>query len=122
MKYLPTIAAIAAAGITQASLSAPASAQSRLATLPMGQYQCALPGDATGVPFRVQEELSFRITGASSYRTETARGTYLLEGDTVTFTRGPRKDMKLKRMRTGLLQWVKEDGTLGRIRCSRIGK
>lgn len=102
--------------------TAPVSAQGRLDTLPTGRYICALPGDATGLPVQEMAQHNFTVTGASSYRSAEGGGTYLRVGDTITFTRGPRKDMKLRLLGSGLLQWVNEDGTLGRIRCSRVGR
>ena len=117
MKYL----AIAAAALAALS-TGPLAAADNLDTLPHGRYICALPGDATGLPVREVSEHNFQITGASSYEASEGSGTYLRVGDTITFTRGPRKDMKLRRLPSGLLQWVKEDGTLGRVRCSRVSR
>ncbi|WP_390550945.1 elongation factor P [Qipengyuania sp. MTN3-11] len=114
--------AAAALAALAVSSTAPLAAHDRLGTLPHGRYVCALPGDATGLPVKEISEHNFAITGASSYEASEGRGTYLKVGDTVTFTRGPRKDMKLKLLPSGLLQWVKEDGSLGRIRCSRVGR
>ena len=113
---ISAIAAIAALSAVSAS------AGDELGTLRQGRYICALPGDATGLPINEVPEHNFRITGASSYEAPEGRGTYLRVGETVTFTRGPRKDMKLKLLGSGLLQWVKEDGSLGRIRCSRVSR
>ena len=117
MKY-----AIFATAALAATFAAPLTAEDRLATLPHGRYICALPGDATGLPVQEVSEHNFAVTGASSYESEGGGGTYLRVGDTVTFTRGPRKDMKLKMLGSGMLQWIKEDGTLGRIRCTRVSR
>ncbi|MCV0383566.1 MAG: elongation factor P [Erythrobacter sp.] len=121
MKHAFTAAAALAATIC-ATIAVPAAAQGRLGTLPHGRYVCALPGGAAGKAVKEVSEHNFSITGASSYEAADGRGTYLRKGDTVVFTRGPRKDMKLKLLGSGLMQWVKEDGTLGRIRCTRVGR
>lgn len=114
--------AFIAAAALAATIVVPVSAQQRLGTLPHGRYLCALPGDATSKSVQEVSEHNFTITGASSYEAAEGRGTYLRKGDTVVFTRGPHKDMRLKLLGSGLMQWVKEDGTLGRIRCSRVGR
>lgn len=112
----PLIALAAAAALT-----APAHGQGRLGLLAQGQYVCALPGDATGAAWNEQPGRGFAITGASSYRAGSGSGTYLLEGNRVTFTRGPMKGMRLMRLGSGLLQVVEKDGALGRMRCHRAG-
>ena len=93
-----------------------------IGVLPQGQYQCALPGDAAGRAYVDMPDLSFRIASASRYSHVSGKGIYLLEGDTLVFTRGPLKDMRLRRVGGGMLQQVKSDGTLGRVRCHRIAR
>ncbi len=117
---LYTLALVAALAITMA---VPVSAQGRLGLLEQGEYVCALPGDADGTAWREQPARNFTITGASSYRAHNGgTGTYLLEGTRLTFTRGALKGVKLMRIKaTGLLQEVKADGSLGRMRCHRAG-
>ena len=118
MNPLPKLALLAAL----ASLSAPpAIAQGRLALLDQGEYVCALPGDASGAAWVVQEGREFAITGGSSYRTARGSGTYLMEGKQVTFTRGPMRGAKFMRLGSGLLQQLGRDGKLGRMRCHRAG-
>lgn len=118
MKKLAT--AIAATMLVGA-LAAPLSAQGRLGLVEQGEYVCALPGDATGAAWIVQEGRGFSIVEGSSYRTERGNGTYLAEGRQITFTRGPLKGMKLMRLGSGLLQEIGRDGKLGRLRCHRAG-
>lgn len=103
------------------AVAAPSLAQGRLGLLAQGEYVCALPGDATGAAWNEQPARNFAITGASSYRARNGGGTYLLEGNRVTFTRGPMKGMRLMRLGSGLLQVVEKDGGLGRMRCHRAG-
>ena len=99
----------------------PAAAQGQLLLLDQGAYVCALPGDATGAAWIEQEGRDFSITGGSSYRTPRGSGTYLMEGKTVTFTRGPMRGMKMMRLGSGLLQQIEPGGKLGRLRCHRTG-
>lgn len=82
-----------------AALLAPLSAVpgGRLGVLPLGYWQCGTPGDAMGAAFVVDEERSFVTRRNSSYTTEDGRGTYLLTGTTVTFTRGPLRGLTFER-------------------------
>ena len=115
------LAALSAATLMAGAITAPLSAQGRIGLVEQGQYICALPGDATGAAWIVQEGKEFSIVEGSSYRTERGNGTYLAEGRQVTFTRGPLKGMKLMRLGSGLLQEIGRDGKLGRLRCHRAG-
>ncbi|WP_370034066.1 elongation factor P [Qipengyuania mesophila] len=115
LKKLTLLAALA--GLA----SPPAMAQGRLSLLAQGEYICALPGDATGAAWIVQEGREFAVTGGSSYRTEQGSGSYLMEGKLVTFTRGPMRGAKFMLLGSGLLQQVGRDGKLGRMRCHRAG-
>ncbi len=104
-----------------AVLAMPAIGQGRLGLLPQGEYVCALPGTATGAAWNELPNRSFAITGASSYRAGNGSGTYLLEGQRVTFTRGPMKGKQMMRVSSGMLQEIDRDGNLGRLRCHRSG-
>jgi hypothetical protein len=99
---------------------APASAQTQLNTLQQGIYECGLPGDATGKAWKVQKAREFRVITASSYQNAKGKGTYLLTGSDVVFTRGPMKDMRMTMHRSGLLQETRKDGSLGPLRCHRM--
>ena len=117
MKPLPIAVIVLAAAL----VAAPSLAQGRLGLLPQGEYICALPGSADGPAWNEVEGHGFSITGASSYSTEKGSGTYLLEGNRVTFTRGPLKGHKMMQVSSGLLQEYGPDGKLGRLRCHRVG-
>lgn len=104
-----------------AALIAPALAAGDLRTLPPGRYACWTAGDATGPAVVDEPGRSFSIVRGSSYDTATGSGTYLLAGDVLTFTRGPMKDMRLRRTREGFWQQLARDGELGRLKCSRRG-
>lgn len=103
-------------------IAAPLMAHDRIGTLQKGRYECGMPGDATGPAWIVDAELGFWIVGASSYESSQGRGTYLRSGDSVTFTRGPFKGVRLQRLGSGLLQEVLPGGNLGRMRCHRVGR
>lgn len=105
-----------------ASGASPAPAQERIGTLQQGRYECGLPGDAAGKAWQVDAEYAFSITSASRYRSAKGSGTYLLRGKEVLFTRGPMKDMRMHLHASGLLQQVNADGSMGRLRCHRIGR
>ncbi|QUL38868.1 elongation factor P [Erythrobacter sp. JK5] len=91
-----------------------------LRTMPHGTYQCALPGDAAGKAFEVVEAEQFRIGTASSYRSEGGRGVYIMRGDELTFTRGPRKGETFRRVGTNQLRKL-ENGVETKLLCTRLG-
>lgn len=92
-----------------------------LETLPVGDYQCSLPGDANGPAWIPIEGKMFRIKSASRYSSPDGIGTYLLSGDELLFTRGPLKDERYQRTGRGFLRMKNPDGSLSRIRCVRVG-
>lgn len=91
-----------------------------LRTLQRGEWQCALPGDAGGEAYQVVEAEGFRIGNASSYRNPQGRGIYLMRGDEVVFTRGPKTNEKFRRLGDNMLQKLNEDGSPSRLICTRI--
>lgn len=117
MHRLSILAALGLAG-----MAATAVAQGQIGTIERGNYECGLPGDATGEAWVVQPDKGFAIISASSYRTSGDGGTYLRRGNRIVFTRGPLKGMELRRLSSGLLQQVSADGALGRMRCHRVSR
>lgn len=119
------VLAMLAAPLVPASLSAadraPAAGGGTLTTLPVGRYQCSLPGDAGGAAWIPIEERAFSIKNASRYIRSDGEGTYLLAGDRLVFTRGPMKDEQYRRVGTNTLRALKPDGSFGSIRCVRTG-
>lgn len=93
-----------------------------LRTLERGTYQCALPGLAGDTAVIVQEDRGFRVINASSYIKNGERGTYLHTGDKVVFTSGQMRGEKFERQSDYMLQELKGNGTLGRLRCVRRGE
>lgn len=114
---------LAMCAATLTLLAAPVIAQSGgpLGTLPVGRYQCSLPGDAGGAAWVPIADKRFSIKNASRYLHADGEGTYLLAGDELVFTRGPMKDERYQRMGSSMLRLKNADGTLSRIRCVRTG-
>ncbi len=88
--------------------------------MPHGIYQCALPGDATGKAFEVVQGEGFRIRTASSYRDDNGSGTYIMRGDMLTFTRGPKKGQQFRRVGTNQLRKL-DKGAATKLLCTRLG-
>ena len=102
-------------------LAAPAGAAQggTIRTMPQGFYECAMPGDASTKAWLPVEGAHFMIDNASSYETGNGRGTYLLTGHELIFTRGPLKGKRFRRVSDNALRVTEKDGTLGRMRCIR---
>ena len=125
MRYVILLTGIAAAiagvspVVANAQESATAPSGGMLSTMPHGIYQCALPGDAAGRAYEVVPEEQFRIRTASSYRDGKGTGTYILRGNELTFTRGPKKGERFRRVGTNQLQKL-ENGELTKLLCTRL--
>lgn len=118
MKRSAVLILLAAPALT---LSGPALKAEMLSTMPHGTYECALPGDAAGPAWDTIEGKGFRIGRASSYRSAEGSGTYLLEGELLTFTRGPFKGRQLLRTATNELTQIGPDGKRTKLVCMRVG-
>lgn len=99
-----------------------AHAQGPLGTLPLGRYLCELPGDASGLASVPVAGAWFDIVNASSYAAAEGHGTYLLQGDTVVFTRGPMRGARFERTGVRTLRRTDLTGPLARMRCVRTGR
>ena len=100
---------------------APAPNAGMLGILQHGDWQCALPGDAGGDAFIEVPSEAFRIGTASSYINPEGNGIYLLRGNEVVFTRGPKKDQRFRVLGENTLQKLNPDGSLSKLICTRIG-
>lgn len=127
---LTGLAAVVAAGgpaigLSAASAEASGSAQrpsgGPLQTLPHGTYQCALPGDAGSVAYQVVEAENFRISTASRYQNAQGSGTYILRGDALTFTSGPKRGEQFRQIGNVQLRKLSNDGAETNLRCTRLG-
>jgi len=111
--------ALTAAMAWLAAVPADAVPGGALGTLETGKYYCELPGDASGPVGRHVPDADFRVISASSYEAEGRIGSYLLTGDRVTMTSGPRQGRKFHRVGRGFLRAVEADGSDGALRCVR---
>lgn len=92
-----------------------------LRTLPPGDYECALPGDALGNAFETVAEQSFKIIPGSGYRdADGVRGLYLLRGAELVFTSGSKKGQRFRREGNNTLKQLKANGATGRLTCTRL--
>lgn len=102
------------------AIAAPAHGE-MLKTMPHGPYECALPGNAADTAWVPVAEQSFTISRASRYRNTEGRGTYLLKGDELTFTSGPKNGQRLRRTGTNELRQINDNEKTGRMICVRVG-
>jgi hypothetical protein len=90
-----------------------------LDTLEPGRYVCELPGDAAGPAGLRQDDETFVVLNASSYEAPAGRGTYLVTGDMVTITSGPKNGQRFRRISTNFLRKIGADGGDSTLRCVR---
>ena len=113
MKRFLTTLALLATGPALAVQSGP------IDTLQQGDYACELPGDATGPAGIRQNNQSFTVHNSSRYSTVEGRGTYLLTGDIVTMTSGPKKGQRFQRLSNNFLREIDAAGNQTELRCVR---
>lgn len=104
---------IAAALSTSAALAIPG----ELGTMPTGRYICELPGDGSGPASLHVPESDFTILRASRYRAGYGAGIYLLTGDLLVMTSGPRQGERFIRKSNGFLRMLGPDGKESLLRC-----
>ena len=88
-----------------------------IATLPVGDYVCELPGDAAGLAGRHVPGEDFAVVTASSYRALGSLGSYLLTGDSLVMTSGVHKGKRYHRLSSGFLRRIGPDGADSDLRC-----
>lgn len=91
-----------------------------LRTLPHGAYECALPGDAGGRAYEVVSAEGFRISTASRYSNKLGTGTYILRGDKLTFTAGPKNGERFARVGENQLSKTDATGEKSELLCTRL--
>ena len=102
-------------------LAASASATTRdIGTLPIGHYTCALPGNAQGTASLLRPENDFDVANASSYRADGSGGSYLLKGDLLTLTSGPRRGQRYRKISANQLRLLDSTGADTPLRCVRL--
>ncbi|MFC0590865.1 hypothetical protein ACFFF7_15780 [Novosphingobium aquiterrae] len=99
--------------------SAIAAPGGKIDALDAGTYVCELPGDAAGAAGIRQPDAAFDIVNANTYRTATGRGAYLLTGDTLVMTSGPKNGQRFHRISDRFLRLIGPDGQDGPLRCIR---
>jgi hypothetical protein len=107
------------AGLTAALLAGPAAAVpgGDIDTLELGSYTCELPGDALAERGVHVPEADFAVIFGSSYRAGSETGTYLLTGDFVVMTSGPKMGERYHRLSLGFLRKRNKDGSDSDLRC-----
>ena len=90
-----------------------------IGVLQQGQYVCELPGDATGPAGIRQDKQDFSIHNGSRYSNPAGRGTYLLVGDTVTMTSGPKKGQQFRKLSNNFLRELDSAARETDLRCVR---
>ena len=119
--FAVTVASVTPASGRQENRAATTPPSGMLQTMPHGNYECALPGNAGGAAFVVVEEENFRISTASQYSSAAGAGTYILRGKNLTFTRGPKKGEQFERIGDNQLRKLEADGETGALLCTRRG-
>ena len=113
MKFALTIILLAVAAPALAVPGGP------IGQLNPGNYLCELPGDAGGaVGLHVPGE-DFEIVNANTYRTAAGRGTYLLTGNVLMFTSGPKYEQTFHRITNSFLRKTDASGGDTTLRCVR---
>ena len=88
-------------------------------TMPVGDYVCELPGDASGPAGRHVPAEDFTVVNSSSYRTNGSMGSYLLAGDQLAMTSGPLRGKRYHRLSDGFVRLIGADGQDSELRCVR---
>lgn len=113
MRSLPVLALLLAATSASAVPGGP------IDSLDAGAYVCELPGDATTAAGIRQPDQSFTILNANSYQAAGGRGAYLLTGDLLALTSGPKRGARYHRISNRFLRLIGPDGQDGPLRCVR---
>lgn len=90
-----------------------------IGTMQLGNYVCELPGDATGAAGLRVPEQDFTILNASSYEAGGLAGTYLLTGDVLVMTAGPKQGQRFRKLSDNFVRLIEADGSTGNLRCVR---
>ena len=113
MKHSLAIVVLCAAG---AALAAPGG---KIDSLPPGDFVCELPGDAAGPVGHPVAEEGFTVINGSTYRSAAGRGTYLLTGDTLVMTAGPKRGERFNRISDRFLRKLAAAWAETALRCVR---
>ena len=113
LKYAIPALLVAASGAALAVPGGP------IDVLAPAAYACEMPGDATNAAgYRVDAE-NFAIADSTSYFTPEGRGTYLLTGNDLVLTSGPKNGNRYRRISDNFLRKLGPDGKETDLRCVR---
>ena len=113
LKYAIPALLVAASGAALAVPGGP------IDVLAPAAFACEMPGDATNAAgYRVDAE-NFAIANSTSYFTPEGRGTYLLTGDDLVLTSGPKYGNRYRRVSDNFLRKLGPDGKETALRCVR---
>lgn len=115
---LPVAAAFAASAAPQPAHAVPGG---KLGTIAGGLWFCELPGDAASPALARPDENFSAIPDSSYVAPDGRRGTYLLLGDRLTMTSGPREGDRYVLESAGMLRKLLASGEAGPLRCIRAG-
>ena len=90
-----------------------------LGVLPIGDYACETPGDATREAGIAAPAENFTVVGAARYRSAGGSGLYLLTGDIAVMTSGPKAGTRYLRVSDNLLRRLDDAGRETELRCIR---
>ena len=114
---LPSAALLLLAAWAGQAVAAPGG---RLGALRLGEYQCELPGDPNGPVGLRQPAEDFAVRLNSTYRVGATEGTYLLTGDMVAMTSGPKLGQRFHRLSPNFLRKLDAEGKDTALRCIRL--
>lgn len=107
------------AALLTASAAALAVPGGPIGVLAPASYACEMPGDATGAAgYRVDAE-NFTVINSNAYRSADGRGTYLLTGDLLVLTSGPKRGQKFRKISPNFLRKLDSAGKETQLRCVR---
>ena len=89
-------------------------------TLPLGAYSCEVPGDAMHAAGLHVAAEDFAIVHSSTYAAAGKMGSYLMIGNVIEMTSGPRLGEKFHRISDNYLRKLNPDGSDGELRCVRM--
>lgn len=90
-----------------------------LGTLKRGSFACELAGDALGKAGIAQPAEDFDIVHSSTYATPAGRGSYLMTGDQIIMTSGPKQGQRYKSISENFVRQLDAAGAETSLRCVR---
>ena len=110
---------VALLSVAAFAIASPTLAGGRIGTLEPGTFTCELPGDAAGPAGREQPDENFATLPASRYQNAEGNGTYLLTGNRLEMTSGPKQGSAYLVESSALLKKLGPSDRPTRLRCVR---